>query len=174
MEIVKLFWEPIAKVLPHIPGAILNLLIGLIIIKIATVLVRRGVKVLKIPHDLRGIIITLSKLFMWLFLIIFIVSQLGLGNLAVLISGSAVILVFFLNTTAGPLLSDIFAGLFLIGDPDFTVGMRVRVNDDKTEGIIKGIDMRKVRILDDKGMMHIVPNSVIEKGVWTVLERKAK
>lgn len=172
MEIVKLFLDPLAKILPKIPGALLNLLIGLILIKIATALIRRGIKILKIPHDLRGIIITLSKLFLWLFLIIFIVSQLGLGNLAVLISGSAVVLVFFLNTTAGPLLSDIFAGLFLIGDPDFTVGMKVQVNDGKTEGLIKGIDMRKVRILDSKGKLHVVPNSVIEKGVWTVIERK--
>lgn len=174
MDVIKAFFEPLVLIFPRLPAAIFNLLVGMVLIKIATTAIRHGIKFLRFPKDLRGIIITLSKLFMWLFLIIFIAIQLGLGNLAVLLSGSAVILVFFLNTTAGPLLSDVFAGVFLISDPDFTVGMKVQVNDGKTEGVIRGIDMRKVRILDSKGKLHVIPNSLIEKGVWTVIERKAK
>jgi len=174
MDVINLFVEPIKQIIPKIPGAFLDLIVGVIVIKILVAIVRHGVKLLKIPKDLRGLIITLTKLTSWVILTIFIVSELGLGNLAVMLSGSAVILVFFLNTSVGPLLADIFSGLSLISDPDFTVGMKVQVNDGKTEGVIRGIDMRKVRIEDSKGKLHVIPNSLIEKGVWTVIERKAK
>jgi small-conductance mechanosensitive channel len=107
-------------------------------------------------------------------LVIFVASSLGLTNLAWALSGSAVVLVFFLNSSAGPLIGNMVSGLFLIGDPDFTVGMRVITNDGKTEGIIKGIDMRKVRIQDAKGKLHVVPNSLVENTEWVILERKAK
>lgn len=171
MEIINLYFEPIIKVFPKLPTALLNLLIGFVIIKAIMFVVRRGVRILNIHKDLRGIIITFSNLFLWLVLIVFILSQLGFGDLAILLSGSAVVLVFFLNSTAGPLLADVFAGVFLISDPDFTVGMEVETNDGKTKGIIKGIDMRKVRIQDEKGQLHVLPNSLIEKGEWTVIAR---
>lgn len=171
MEIIKLFLEPVTTIGPKLPAALLNFVVGYLLIKLIMFIVRRAVKILNIHQDLRGIIITFSKLFLWLVLIVFILSQLGFGDLAILLSGSAVVLVFFLNTTAGPLLADVFAGVFLISDPDFTVGMEVEVNDGKTKGTIQGIDMRKVRILDEKGKLHVLPNSMIEKGEWTVVAR---
>lgn len=174
MDIFKLFFDPIFLVIPKIPGVIFNLLIGILIIKFLTYLLKHSIKILKIPADLRGLVITSVKLGLWLMLVIFVTSSLGLGNLAVLISGSAVVLVFFLNNSVGPLLGDIFSGLFLVGDPDFTVGMKVQVNEGKTEGVIHGIDMRKVRLIDDDGKLHVIPNSKIEKGEWVILERKAE
>ena len=80
---------------------------------------------------------------------------------------------FFLSASIGPLLSNIFAGLFLAGDPDIKVGMKVTTNDGKTTGIIKGIDMRKVRIEGEDGLLHVVPNSAVENTEWIILERKA-
>jgi small-conductance mechanosensitive channel len=174
MDILISIVEPIYKLIPKLPGLLLNLFVGIIMINVVMFAIKRAVKLLRLPHDLRGFVITGIKMLSWLVLTIFIISSLGFGNLAVMLSGSAVILAFVLNNSAGSFLGDVFAGLFLISDPDFTVGMKVSTNEGKTEGIIKGIDMRKVRILDAKNKLHIVPNSMIEKGEWVVLERKAK
>ncbi len=174
MDILNLIIDPIQALLPKLPSIILNLIVGIIIIKILTMIVRHSVRILKIPNDLRGFIITLAKLISWTFLVIYTVSSIGFGDLAIMLSGSAVALAFILNNSAGSFLGDVFAGLSLIGDPDFTVGMKVIANDGKTEGVIKGIDMRKVRIVDNNNKLHIIPNSVVEKSEWVVLERKAK
>lgn len=174
MGLINQFIDPIANALPKIPVALMDLVVGIIIIKIVIFLLRRAIKLIRIPQDLRGLIITVSRLVLDVMLIIFIASQLGLGDLAVLLSGSAVVLVFFLNTSAGPLLANIFSGLSLISDPDFSVGMHVITNDGKTEGEVVGIDMRKVRIRDKDGQMHIVPNTVVENGEWVIVGRKKK
>lgn len=171
MNFLSNLMDSIAKIIPKIPVAIFDLLIGWLLISIANYVIRHSVKLLRIPRDLRGLIITVSKLAMWVILVIYIASVLGLGNLALLLSGSAVVLVFFLNTSVGPLLSDIFSGLFLISDPDFKVGMHVSVEDGKTEGVVKGIDMRKVRILGKDGKLRVVPNNIIERGTWKIIER---
>lgn len=174
MNIAEAIFLPLQHILPKLPVATFNLLVGIIFINIIMFAVRRAVRLLKIPHDLRGIVISLSNFVLWIMLTIFVASSLGLNNLAWALSGSALILVFFLNNSAGPLIANVVSGLFLIGDPDFTVGMKVITNDGKTEGVIKGIDMRKVRIQDTKGKLHVVPNSLVENTEWVILERKAK
>lgn len=174
MDILEPIFRQIQNIIPKLPLIVFNLLVGMVIIKIITMLVRKAVKLLKIHHDLRGFIINAAKLISWTFLIIYTVSSLGFGSLAVMLSGSAVALAFILNNSAGSFLGDIFAGLSLISDPDFSVGMKVSINDGKTEGVIKEIDMRKVRILDNKDKIHVIPNSFIEKNEWVVIERKVK
>lgn len=175
MEIFNLFLEPIKLIVPKLPGAILNLIIGYILIRVINFIVKKLIRFLKFPK-LRGIILSGINLFLWVLLITFIASSMGFGKLALAISSSAIVLVFFLNTGAAALISDIVSGLFLIQDPDFGVGMRVSIGsgDAKVEGIIKDIDMRKVRILDDKGNLHVFPNSNIEKNEWVLLEKDRK
>lgn len=172
MEIINLFIEPIKAILPKIPGSILNLFVGYILIKIIMFIVRKLIKFLKFPK-LRGIILSGVNLLLWILLISFVANSLGFGKLALAISSSAIVLVFFLNTGAASLISDIVAGLFLLQDPHFGVGMRVSIGagDAKVEGQIKDIDMRKVRILDDNGRIHVFPNSLIEKNEWVLLEK---
>jgi small-conductance mechanosensitive channel len=130
-------------------------------------------KITKLPQ-VRGIIISLSKFILWIMLLIFVFNNLGFGNFAIALSGSVLVLAFFLNTGVAPLITDVVAGVFLCTDPDFKTGSMVRLGngDNATEGIIKDVDMRKVRILDDDGRIHVVPNSVIEKNEWTVIEKK--
>lgn len=174
MEVVNVILGPVGQIVPKLPPALFSLLIGMLLIKVVIFFLRHSLKVLKFPTDLRGLIISLSKVGLWILLVIYLASILGLDKLALAISGSALVLVFFLNNSAATLIGDLVAGFFLIGDPDFEVGMRVVANEGKTEGVITSIDMRKVRVIDDSGNLHILPNSIIEKGEWTVLERKEK
>jgi small-conductance mechanosensitive channel len=173
MNIVNLFVEPVIRILPKVPEALLDLLIGYIIIRILMGALNHFLKITKLPQ-VRGIIISLSKFILWIMLLIFVFNNLGFGNFAIALSGSVLVLAFFLNTGVAPLITDVVAGVFLCTDPDFKTGSMVRLGngDNATEGIIKDVDMRKVRILDDDGRIHVVPNSVIEKNEWTVIEKK--
>ncbi len=174
MYIIEDFLKTIIDFLPKIPMVIIGVFAGWFIIKFITIILKRALKIAKLAKDVSGLVITLCKLLLWIILLTVIASALGLGSLAVAISGSAAVAAFFLSASVGPTLSNIFSGIFLAGDPDIKVGMKIITNSGKTEGVIKGIDMRKVRILDDKGILHIVPNSVVENGEWIVIDRNKK
>lgn len=167
------FVDPIVKVFPRIPNALLILTLGIIFIKISIIVLDRflSLRVIKLPNGLKGILISVVRLFLWVFLFIFIISNLGFNNLALAISGSTAILIFFLSSGAGGLIADTISGIFLVGDPDFNVGDKVKAGEKDTEGIIYDMDMRKTRIKDKKGDIHVIPNSIIEKKEWIVLEK---
>jgi small-conductance mechanosensitive channel len=174
MDIFNAFVHPIIKLGPKLPEAALNLVVGFILIEVILFFAKRFLKIVRIPKDLKGLFLSGMRAILWLFLIIFVIKALGLGNLVLAISGSAVILAFVLNQGAAGLISDIISGISLAGDKNFHVGMKVSLNEGKTVGIIKSVDMRKVRILDEKGQIHVVPNSVVEKNEWLVLETQTK
>jgi len=159
------------KTLPLVIG---GLVVGWLFIKVFIFFLGRAIKHARVPKDIRGLIITVTKLGLWVVLIVVLAGAAGLSRFAIAISGSAAIVAFFLSASVGPLLSNIFAGLFLASDPDIKVGMKLITNDGKTTGIIRGIDMRKVRIEDEKGRLHVVPNSLVEGTEWIILERTEK
>lgn len=174
IDIIRMYLGSIvgfAKTLPLIIG---GLLLGWMFIKILIFFLSRAIRHARVPKDIRGLIITMTRLGLWIMLIVILASAAGLSRFAVAISGSAAILAFFLSASVGPLLSSIFAGLSLASDPDIKVGMKITTNDGKTTGVVKGIDMRKVRIEDSKGQLHVVPNSVVEGTEWVILDRDIK
>jgi len=173
-DVVLGYLKTILHFLEISPLIILGFLFGMLLIKLSVLTLRQILRFSKVPIDVRGLIVTITKLALWITLVVVMTQVIGFGSLAVAITGSAAIVAFFLSASVGPLLSNIFAGLFLVGDPDIRAGMKVTTNDGKTTGVIKGIDMRKVRIEDDKGFLHVVPNSAVENTEWIILSRHVK
>jgi small-conductance mechanosensitive channel len=157
-----------------LPLAIIGFVAGWFVIRMIIFFLRRAIKLAKVPKDVQGLIITVTRFLLWIVLFVLVAQSLGLGGLAVAISGSAAVAAFFLSASIGPLLSSIFSGIMLASDHDIKVGMKITTNDGKTTGTIKGIDMRKVRIEDDKGRLHVVPNSLVEGTEWVILDRNSK
>jgi small-conductance mechanosensitive channel len=159
---------------PILPGLIITLLIGAVIIRIVLWFIRHGLRVIKLPAGLSGILYSLIAVLAWITLIVIVFSSYGFGRFAIYLSGSTAILLFILSAGASGLVSDVISGLFLSGDRDFKVGMTVRAGDKQTEGVLSSMDMRKVRVKDTDGKMHIIPNSLVEKNEWIVVERSRK
>jgi len=174
MDIVSNFVYAIGGFLPKVPWVILGVVVGWVIIRLITFLLRRTMKLARVPKDIVGLVITVTKFILWILLVLIVASSLGLSSLAIYLSGSAAVVAFFLSASVGPTLSNIFSGIFLTGDPDIKVGMKISTNNGQTVGVIHGIDMRKVRITGDDGKLHIVPNSMVENGEWIVLDRNTK
>ena len=63
--------------------------------------------------------------------------------------------------------NDIISGLFLAGDDDIDLGFRVKMGN--VEGVVEKID--QVRIRDDEGHLHVLPNRAVEETEWVVLFR---
>lgn len=174
IEILKMFSDPFVKIAPKLPETAIIVLLGYLVSKIIDLVVWYLLRIIRFPQGFKPLLISIIKMGWWVIVLIFIANSLGLGKFAVALSGSALILAFFLNNGAANLIADIVAGFYLIKDKDFGVGKRVILNDGKVEGVIKAIDMRKVRIVDDQEKVHVIPNSLVEKSPWTNLGREKK
>lgn len=174
MYIIEEFLKTVIDFLPRLPFVIIGILAGWLVIKSIIFVLKRSLRLAKVKKDVTGLITTILKFVLWIILIAVVFQAMGLGSLAIAISGSAAIAAVFLSASIGPTLSNIFSGIFLAGDPDIKVGMKIITNSGETKGIIKSIDMRKIRIEDDKGVLHVVPNSVVENEEWIVVDRNKK
>lgn len=160
-----------AETLPKVPAALAVLVVGFIIIKIVGKFIARALKWTKWPIGLQEIMATVVRVAMWVLLLIAVLQVLGLTSVALAVTGSFAILLLGFSSGISSTVSDLVAGLQIANDKDFRVGYRVKAGDQKTEGIIRELDIKKTRIEDDKGHIHVIPNSLIEKNEWVVLER---
>lgn len=168
-DVLLLFWHPVEHYGPKLPELIVSLIIGVIAIKIISMIFRNALRVTKMPKSLTSLLSGIIGVVLWILLFTEIAREAGMTSLALTISGSALIIGLVLANAFAPVIADIASGLYLVKDPDFEVGYRVKIGD--VEGIIRKIDIRKVRIRDDKGKLHIYPNSVVDKATWAVLDR---
>ncbi len=159
------------QILPKIPAAVVALLLGFIIIKIVSRFLKASLRLTHWPVGLQEIMATLLRIVMWGLLLIAVLQILGLSSVALAVTGSFAILLLGFSSGISSTVSDLMAGLQLANDKDFRVGYKVRVGDNKTVGVIREMDIKKTRILGEDGQLHVVPNSVIEKNEWVVIER---
>jgi len=159
------------NIVPNIPRALLFLLIGIIIVKLINRLSKPMLRLTHWPIGLQEIMQTIIRLVAWTFLAIAFLQIIGLSSVALALTGSVAVLAIGFSSGLSGLVADLVAGLQLANDKDFKVGYKVIAGDRKTEGVIRELDIKKVRIEDDDGHIHIVPNSLVEKNEWTVLSR---
>jgi small-conductance mechanosensitive channel len=55
---------------------------------------------------------------------------------------------------------------------DFEVGDEVIVGETPTQGVIESLDARRVRLRDKDGILHIIPNSIVERKEWVLVHRR--
>lgn len=159
-------------ILPKIPLAIFSLLIGIVIIRVLSWIAQFIVGFARIHAELKSIIISMIDALLWIFLVISVLQTLGLDNLALAFSGSLAAVGLAMGVGGATLASDILGGIFLAGDRDFNVGDEIKAGENGTIGILEKMDMRRIRMRDKEGKLHVIPNSVIERKEWVVLTKK--
>lgn len=168
-EVVK----SLESIIPKLPTVLIGLLIGILLIKLLSWFGQALLGLVRMPKGLRGILVSLMDGVLWVFLIISVLQALGLDKLALALSGSIAILGLAVAGGASSLAADILAGIFLAKDRDFSVGDSVIAGENRTEGVIENMDMRRTRIRGKDGQLHVIPNSVIERKEWVLLEKKS-
>lgn len=171
-NVLNAFVEPILKALPKIPQAILALAVGLVILYLLQWLLAYLLYLSKAPRTLIQILSGIIEFILWIILVAVVFQSLGLPQVALALSGSLAIIGIAVGTGATALVQDVIAGLFLAKDNDFNVGYRIKTDD--IEGTVAKIDIRKVRIDDDKGRRHVMPLSNLDKSSWVVISRDEK
>lgn len=154
------------------PQLLLTLIIGYILIQIVKTVVHGLIRVSRANVAMKGILIQVIDISLWIFLIAALLQQIGLSQVAFALSSTVAIAGIAVSVGGSAFISDLFSGIFLAQDPDFNVGDRLKISD--IEGVIEQMDARKIRLRDDKGLLHVFPNSTFDKNPWIVIEKKGK
>ncbi len=157
------------SVLPRIPVALLALLAGIVITRVVAWIVRLVLHYSRLPRGLKGILRSLTNAVLAILLITAVLQVLGFNNIIFLFSGSLAAIGIAMAAGGSTLVSDILAGVFLAQDTDFDVGDEVKAGENQTTGIVESMDMRRTRIRDKDGYLHVIPNSIIERKEWVVI-----
>jgi small-conductance mechanosensitive channel len=152
--------------------ALLGFLFGIVLIRILSWLGQGILGVVRLPKGLRGILTSIMDALLWVGLFVWFLDTLNLDKLAIVFSGSIAAVGLALAGGASSLAADILAGIFLAKDRDFSVGDEVIAGENKTEGIIESMDMRRTRIRAKDGNLHVIPNSIVERKEWILLNKK--
>ncbi len=168
-------FDGVKTVANNLPQTAFNAIIGWIAIRITVWIVRKFFKLIRVPAALRGVIGSIVETFLWLLLIINLLQTLGFSGIIYFFSGSIAAIGLAMAAGGSTLISDIVAGIFLARDGDFNVGDEIKAGEEPAiQGIIERLDARRVRIRDSKGILHVLPNSVVERKAWTVLRRRSQ
>jgi small-conductance mechanosensitive channel len=156
---------------PRLPATLFDLLLGILIIRISIRLFKLAMRLTHVPPGLRDVLVGIIETIMWIFLSIAILGELGFSGVIYFFTGSVAALGLAMAAGGSTLVSDIIAGIFLARDPDFNIGDEVIAGETPTLGVIAHMDARRTRLRDDKGVLHVIPNSVIERKEWVVIRR---
>jgi len=161
-------------ILPRLPAVLFDLLLGILIIRIVIRLARLAMRFTHMPLGLRGVLSGIIETTMWVFLSIAILSEVGFSGVIYFFTGSVAAIGLAMAAGGSTLVADIIAGVFLARDPDFNIGDEVIAGETPTLGVIEYMDARRTRLRDDKGVLHVIPNSVIERKEWVVVRRSTE
>lgn len=164
--------ERIRNVLPMLPNVLLGFLIGVVLVKLLTWISELVIGAVRLPRGLKDILVSLIHALLWIFLIITTLNALGLGNLALVLSGSVVAIGLALGSGVSSLAADILSGISLSHDRDFNLGDEVLAGDKPVQGIVEKMDMRRTRIRAKDGKLHVFPNSLIERKEWVLINKR--
>ncbi|MEX1113461.1 MAG: mechanosensitive ion channel family protein [Patescibacteria group bacterium] len=166
LEIVgQNFWD-------RLPEFLITLLIGYLLVELAIFILASVLRASNVPKALAMLLYSLTRAFLWVVLFLVLLQKLGLDDVLVAVTGSSVIVALFVSTGIAPLVADTLSGLSLAADRNFQPGAKVRAGEKGTVGYVVGMTARKTRIRTPDGRVHVIPNSVIDKNEWVVLETK--
>jgi len=133
----------------------------------------RLVDYIHISLGLKEILLILSRAGLWVLLTIGILQVLELTNVAFALGGFVAVLSIGISQGFTQTVTDLVSGIQLANDQDFRVGDKVIVGekDSRIEGYIIEMDTKKTRVIDSTGDLHILPNALIDRNEWTLLER---
>lgn len=161
------------RILPNIPVAILIVLIGILVIRVASRLIRLSLTLSSLPSSLVSIIVTLIDIALWVFLVIACLQFLGLNNVALAVVGSFSFVVLGISQGLADAVKDVVGGVALARDRDFSLGDHVKIGgEQKMEGVIVEMDLRRTRIRDLSGKLHVYPNALIDRNSWILIDRR--
>lgn len=170
LDLVAPLLHNVQTAIVRLPGAILTFFLAYSMLRLLQVFARLAFRRSRITKPIQEILISVLTVILWLQVFSLVFQSLGLNQIAIALSSSIAVIALGIITGANRVVADLSAGLFLARSPDFKIGRHVKIAD--VEGSIYSLDSRKVRVLDKKGDIVIVPNSKFDELPWIILKQE--
>jgi small-conductance mechanosensitive channel len=157
---------------PRLPAALFDLLLGILVIRLVGRGVRFALRITNVQPGLRDVLGSVIEIIMWVFLSITLLNELGFSGVIYFFTGSVAAIGIAMAAGGSTLIADIIAGIFLARDNDFNIGDEVIVGERPTLGVIESMDARRTRLRDENGILHVIPNSVVERKEWVLVHKR--
>ena len=156
-----------AEYIYRVPLAGLFVLLAYFLIPVVEKRLRRTMSRVGMAEAICGIAVSGLKFVLWICVLAGAFQILKLDKLSLALAGSAAAVAFALASGASQITNDILSGILLITDQDFKVGRRIKAG--AVEGIVREVGVRKTRIEDAEGQIHVVPNRTIDAAAWKLV-----
>jgi small-conductance mechanosensitive channel len=166
---LKEFSEQAAHYAPKVAAAFTVLLVGFLFTRAVRGAVRLALRRTRIRPSTGELVVRIAGGVGWAFVLSIVFSTLQLQTLVLGISGVLALMGAAVVSSASATSNDIIAGFLLAADRDIEIGYRIQAAG--VQGVVHQIDFRKIRIVDDDGHLHVIPNRLVEGAEWIVLER---
>lgn len=166
-------WEKAHLFVPNITEALVLFVSGLVIIPLIQKIIYGILKRLKVSKALRDVIRQLTGYSLYALWLVAILYSLGFTGLAATLSGGILLIGVGVGQAFRELLQNVISGVAMARDRDFEVGYEIEIGG-KTRGVIQTVGTRKVRLVDNKGQLHIIPNTTVEQSEWVIIDREPK
>ena len=166
----------LVKALPDLPALIFDVILAIAIgglaIRVITLGLRGILKLTNIQSGLRGVIASVAEIILWISTSIGILQLLHFTGVIVFFTGSVAAIGLAMAVGGSTLISDIVAGISLAQDVDFNVGDEVIAGETPTRGVIESMDARRTRLRGEDGILHVIPNTIIERKEWILMKKR--
>lgn len=165
-DILTQIYEKLMLYLPKLPVALIVMAVGSYLIKLLKRFIGRILHRFRLEAGIVGFVQAFLSFACWVFLISIVFAVLGLPQISVAFSGSIALILVGIASNANNLIQDILAGIFLIADQDFKVGAHVKIGS--IDGTVVSLDIKKTKIKDADGQVHVVSNRSFDSSTYTV------
>jgi small-conductance mechanosensitive channel len=163
-DLVEQLLADVSASLPKITAGLVFLAVATVAITLALRLFRRALRTVFREEDIYvQFASTVLGVFLWFGAALTFLSIVGLEQIAAALGTASGFLALGVSYALSGMIADAVAGIYLLRDPDFDPGHRVRIAG--TEGTVRSIELRKSRIEVGDDVV-IRGNATIEKE-WT-------
>ena len=162
----------VTGILSKLPAAIFTLAIEALVVKALKLIVGRATKMTQIDPTLGTLLQSMASFAGWVFVLAAATASLGMQQVSLALGGSIALVAMALASSVNSVTQDLLAGVFLIADQDFKVGYTVKTGN--LEGVVESVTIRKTKIRDAEGVLHTVPNRLIDNATYTLLDNNTE
>lgn len=163
----------LSTIVRHMPEIIFLLVFAIFGIPLLSHFANRAMKRFGVKRPLRHLLTQVTRVVAYILVVLSLLYSMGFTGLAATLSGSILLVGVALGQAFKDLLTDVISGFSMARDNDLNVGYLVQIGKD-TRGVIKDIGLRKIRLVDEEGRLHVLANNTVERSEWIIVDREAR
>jgi small-conductance mechanosensitive channel len=160
---LEMIRETVATYALKAPVALLIIVVSHFLINFVKSSIVRIMDRAKVDSTVSSLLSAIAGYVLWILSFTAVFNVLGLNQISLALGGSIAVLALGVANSITGVVGDLVAGVFLIADPHFKVGCKVKTSG--VEGVVESLDIRKTKIRDADGNLYVVPNRNVDGSV---------